>query len=279
MNAQRLIIVLLTGFVSINLASESRADFILWNDEQLTVSTSHSNGTLYDNSTVRVVSDGYVSTLCTFNNSNVQVMSNGYVNTLYAHDSCSIDIPGNVYHLCAQDSCSIDITGSIYQFAAYNSCIINVSGGWLRCSQYIYHSSIMNISGGALGGGLCACDSSIINISGGSISSLSAGGGSYINISAGDVDYLSAHGSSNVTFVAREFRLGPGLWLGHLADGRDKVHGTGILSGEWYNGERWTTCITRNDSGGTILAIPEPVTLSLLALGGLVILHRRRRDA
>jgi hypothetical protein len=57
----------------------------------------------------------------------------------------------------------------------------------------------------------------------------------------------------------------------------ERVLGTGLLSGEWFDGTRWTVNIQTNASGATILAIPEPATLSLLALGGLAVMRRRRR--
>jgi len=74
-----------------------------------------------------------------------------------------------------------------------------------------------------------------------------------------------------VTFHAQDFVLGTGLSL----DG-DRVLGTGILSGKWFDGTPWTVTIGQNDPGATILAIPEPATLSLLALCGLEVFRRRR---
>jgi len=58
-----------------------------------------------------------------------------------------------------------------------------------------------------------------------------------------------------------------------------KVLGRGVLTGKWRDGTSWFTNIFRNDSTTPILAIPEPATISLLALGGLAVLRRRRRMA
>ena len=55
------------------LASAARADFILWNDEEFTVDTSHAQGTLYDESAAYVVAGGSVSSVYASNSSAVDV--------------------------------------------------------------------------------------------------------------------------------------------------------------------------------------------------------------
>jgi hypothetical protein len=85
------------------------------------------------------------------------------------------------------------------------------------------------------------------------------------------VSYLRASQSSVVTFHGRDFGLHGGLWL----DG-DRVLGTGLLTGEWTDGTPWAVNILDNASTATIRAIPEPATLLLLALGGAVLVLRRR---
>jgi len=57
------------------------------------------------------------------------------------------------------------------------------------------------------------------------------------------------------------------------------VLGTGVLTGKWSDGAVWAMAIEVNDSSATILAVPEPAALSLLAVGGLALLTRRRRQA
>ena len=93
---------------------------------------------------------------------------------------------------------------------------------------------------------------------------------SQVNVFGGSVGELGAFGTSTVTFDGQDFVLGTGLSF----DG-NKVMGTGILSGKLMDGTAWSTSILVHDAGATILAIPEPATLSLLTLGGLAMLRRR----
>ena len=242
------------------------------------------------------------------------------------------------------------------QLRAYNSSVVGFSGG--SVSDYIYahntstvdmsgvsesrfiyakDTSVLNISGGLVLGHITAYESSVVNISGGSVSTLYAEDTSGVNIFGGSVDDLYANDTSVATFFARDFRLGSGLSL----DG-NRLLGTGILSGEWFDSTRWAVSIESNAPGATILtvvllpgdangdlvvsaddyaavqahfgdtgdsglpgdangdglvsaddyasvqgnfgataglggetAVPEPATLSLLVIGGLVLLRRR----
>ena len=356
------------------LAKEGRANFILWDDEEITVDTYHGYGTLYDESCTKIVSGGYVGTLTAYDTSNVNMsggsmgglsangsskvaifsgkmdgigaydtsnvnisggsmdylsayknskvdISGGNVkNLLYAHDSSNVDISGgNVGSLYAHDSSNVDISGgNVGYLKAQDSSNLNISGGTMgsvraedlrqiggdrvnisggTVNKFIVSLSLegdeqvaitqaptasllaqfgVNISSGTVSNTswhyIRAKKSSTVDICGGSVDSLTAYDTSNVNISGGNVYWLHAYNTSNVKFIARVFRLGDGLSL----DG-DRVLGIGDLSGEWYDGTRWTVRIRANDSGATILAIPEPATLSLLALGGLALILRKRK--
>ncbi len=359
MNAKRVIAM---GFVAMMLAGplakEGRGDFVLWDDEQLTVNTSHSLGTLYDQSWAQIIGDGSVSQLYAHDSSALDI-SGGSASYIYAYATSTVDMSdGSVYRLdayatsvvdmsggsvsnriCAYDSSTVALSGgSVYRLYTYASSAMDISGGSVNYRLYAYDTSTVDISGGSVST-LGAEDTSVVDIFGGSVSTLYAEDTSVVDIFGGTVDSLYANGDSVVTFYARDFRLGSGLSL----DG-DRLLGTGILSGEWFDSTRWAVSIDSNASGATILAVvplpgdangdgvvsaddygsvqlnfgdtgvlgipgdangdgsvsaddygsvqshfgdtagmesnipvPEPATLSLLVIGGLALIRRRRK--
>ena len=126
--------------------------------------------------------------------------------------------------------------------------------GKMTVSFSIYDTSVMDCSTGSMAYVLSANDSSTVNISGGKLGA------------------LNARETSTVTFIGEDFVLGERLSL----EGQ-KLLGTGVLSGKWLDGTPWSVNISANADGATILLVPEPATLSLLALGGLALIRRRRR--
>jgi hypothetical protein len=251
------------------LAQKGRGDFILYNDEQLTVNSSHSRGLLYDMSRAFIVLGGRVDYLYAYDSSTVGV-SGGRVDYLYAYDSSTANISGgSMDRLYAYNSSTVGVSGgSVGYLYAHNSSTANISGGSVYF-LYADNSRVVDISGGSVSGlsacdsstvsisggsvnSFCAYNSSTVNISGGSVNPLDASNSSVVDISGGTITNLNARDSSIVTFYGQNFRVGAGLTF----DG-ERVLGTGILSGEWMDGKRWAVNITTNPPTATILAIPE----------------------
>ena len=254
------------------LAGTARADFILTGSQQLAVNTAHGQGTLFQQSKVWIVSGAFVHEINAFDNSSVYMSGGRVDDDLFAYHNSSIYISGGmVYDLFTYDTSTANIsgTGKVNIFTARNSSTVNISGGTVNRIN-TYDNSTVAVSGGTVDS-LTPLNSSAVDISGGTVNWICGWGSGVVSVSGGTVNNLSATAGAAVTFHAQDFLLGPGLSL----DG-ERLLGTGILSGEWSDGTRWVVKITANAAGATILVVPEPATLSLLALGGLALLRRRR---
>jgi len=235
------------------LASQSRGDFVLIDDQWLTANLSHSQGTLYDRSHASIVSGGHVYRLYAYDYSTVN-MSSGSVSYLNTYNSSTVDIFGGSVsdHLQAFDSSAVRVSGGIVNdLRSLNSGTVDIFGGSVSDHLQAFDSSAVRVSGGIVND-LRSCDSSTVDISGGSVS-----------------DLWALH-SSVVTFHGRNFSVSDGLILYG-----DRVLGTGLLAGEWFDGTPWTVNILANRPTAKILAIPEPATLLLLGLGAVMVRRKR----
>jgi len=190
-----------------------------------------------------------------YDQSNVEVVTGGFVTDLRAHDSSSVTMTdGYASFLFGLDDATVSISGgAIGLLSASHNSAVNIYGG-----------VVTDFSGSLTGGSL--------NVFGGGLSNLLAGNSSIIDIYGGEMLTFSGIEHSTTTFHGQDFVLGDGLFL----DG-DEVLGTGALSGKWFDGTAWSVNIQQNDATAAILAIPEPATLSLLAMGGLAVMRRRRK--
>ena len=236
MKASKAIVAVAGVFLAGWMAGTVRADFTLTGNQQFTVNNQASlSGYLYDFSRVDIVTGGSLYQMYAFDSSTVHMSGGSVGDYLYAYNSSTVDISG----------------GNMKYLHMRDSSIGNMSDGGVEVLS-AGDASVVVITGGAVGRINCT-QSAIVNISGGSMGQ--------------DMDVI---GTGHVTFDARNFVLGNGLTL----DGA-RILGTGILSGEWFDGTPWALSIRTNQ--GPILLVPEPATLSLLALGVLAVLRRRSK--
>ena len=301
----KVIVAVVAVFLAGWMAGTARAeDFSLPGIETLMVNKAYGNGTLYDQSKAWVVPGGSVYSLKAYSTSTVNI-SGGQVKNLKAYDTSTVDISGGevtgvlsvydtstvnvsggeVYYLITNGSSTVNISDgqfSSHFIADQGDTTFAISGGQFSCNFTVQGDASVAISGGqfsdftaqgdatvAISGGQFSCNfyaqtASTVDISGGQLTTVDISGGQ-VNCS------LHARGTGVLTFHGQDFILGTGLWLNG-----DEVLGTGILSGKWFDDTPWTVTISENTAGATILAVPEPATLSLLTLGGLAVLRRRR---
>ena len=243
----------------------------------------------YDNSTANI-SGGTIDNIYTHNNS-IANISNGTIGDLFTRNDSTVNIHGSIIsRVEAEYNSTINIfNGGLTNLVADNDSTVNISGGVLT-RLYTNENSEINISNGILGmittynnstvefsGGsvtksFSVQDSSTLNITGGVLHNLYPRNHSIVNISGGTVDWFEAHDSGTTILSGYDFELSKGLsWD---VDGQT-ILGSGLLTGKWFDDTSFTLSVVIHDPTATIMAIPEPATLLLLGLGGLVLRKRK----
>lgn len=239
-------------------------DFSITGDQHMDVTTSYWIGNLWDFSSANILLGGNVSYIYANNSSSVGI-AGGEVGRITAYTNSIVNISEG----------SIIGINDLFAVSAYDTSRIIISGGSIMGSAYAlnaYGNSSVEMSDGSVTGvhGFFIRENSNATISGGEIMELTAHDTSRVFISGGEVGLLRASGKSHITLWGENFKLGDGLWM----EGNNLI-GTGILSGTWLDGASWTTEIYENTDTSTILLVPEPASLLILALGGMTLRYRR----
>lgn len=182
-----------------------------------------------------------------FDSSTADVRQGGYVPNVYIYDNAALQV-------------------FEYRYGTYGMSI-----GRTR----VFGDGQIIVSGGATGS-IVAEENSRVTVIGGETGDILALGNSHIELSGGVIPNLNIGGNSALNIFAQNFILGSGLWL----DG-NRLLGTGTLSGQWLDSTHWTTQISGNSQTATIMLIPEPATMLLLAAGCLLMrrtLSKRREQ-
>jgi hypothetical protein len=160
----------------------------------------------------------------------------------------------------------------IGELDAYNNSCVTMGGGTVTERLETHGNSHITMTNGSAGNSLWAYDNSQLTMSGGSINKhLRALDNSNITLIGGVVtEDLSAYDSSTITLYGYDFGTSGGLNLVG-----NKVIGTGILTGKWFDGIGFIIPINANSITANIYAIPEPATLLLLSLGGILAIRKR----
>ena len=192
---------------------------------------------------------------------------------------------------------------------------VAVSGGSIKTGVFAFDNSQVAISGGVMGV-LYTFDDSQVAVSGGSMGSLATEGSSQITVSGGSMDYLAVNINSRVIVSggkvgdlgvhhSSQVIVSGGLLEGDMylstngvltIDGSDfAIDGTPVgyieltsILGLGYDDEpyrRLTGTLLNGDpldndfrigNSAKIILVPEPATLLLLGLGGLILRRKRR---
>ncbi|MEI7835438.1 MAG: PEP-CTERM sorting domain-containing protein [Planctomycetota bacterium] len=218
------------------------------------------------------------------------------------HTTVNLLDGGSIWKWWAYEDSRIDISGGSADrgLSAYDRTQVTMSAGQIWYLWAYGHSQTM-ISGGTATGDLCAEDSSQLTLSGGSVEGyVVAGGNSIVIMTGGAVSgLLGAGGSSQVTILGGTISQTLDMYQDAIVylhgdqfaiDGIPlssgairSVLGTSCdsepfrrLTGTLASGDIVNNLFRIGDSAQLVL-VPEPATLSLLALGGLAVLCRKRK--
>ena len=125
--------ILAAAVVLAVVGTAAQADFYLTGDMHRDVTSSHTTGILYNDSTADVLAAGYISSAYVNHTALLRVMrpSGDAVGTAKAYNAARINISsGTVPHLYAYDTSNVDISGgNVNNLDAYDTSTVNISGG------------------------------------------------------------------------------------------------------------------------------------------------------
>jgi hypothetical protein len=158
-------------------------------------------------------------------------------------------------------------SGTINWLFPYKSSTVVVSGGLIRNNLEAFGNSTVNVSGGSIAGDLTSYDSSIVEVTGGSI-----------------VDDLFAWNNGTIYIYGTDFKVdGQDINYGDSLRDYGTYYGAhsewlrGIVTGTLQDGSSLNNdfFVRVEHPNASIIVIPEPVTLLLLALGAVMLRKRR----
>ena len=237
-----------------------------FNDSSLTISGGPVSYLDTYDSTQVTMSGGSVSYLETYDSTQI-TMLDGSVERVISHNSSQVTISGgSVEGLWIQDSTQLTMSGgSLSLFSINTNSQATISGGTLYNTLRVLGSSQLTMSGGRLEGSFETYGSGRVTITGGVIvidTELLLFDNAEIIMEGFDFDIDGTPvGYGNITsmfggsYISEPFRR---------------------LTGTLLNGDTFDNQFRIGDTA-QITLIPEPCTLSLLALGGLAVAWRRRK--
>lgn len=193
--------------------------------------------------------------------------------------------PGKGTELYVVDGAEIIDTYTGYAIAAYENGFVSISGGFIGQNVQSWGESAVFFSEGVIYGSLTASDNGEVYVSGGIIGyGLRAFSDGTVYLSGGRVGSITTFENGEMFVTGGEF----GLDIRAYHASTIVIYGTGFnyeygdigvsaghLTGTLANGDRIGNYFHISDDARIVLAIPEPGTILILAVGGAM--SRRRK--
>ena len=164
----------------------------------------------------------------------------------------------------AYDAEVINYGGDVEMWYAYRNSLIKLYGGkigWLKSMA----SSYVTIDGGSVREGIISEDNSEISIIDGDSYWLRSYDDSIINLRGASLGFMGAHDESTINVYGYDL-------IKTSYGGR----GYGYVKGRWEEGGYFNIPFFDSDTHTHVVLheIPEPVTISMFALGGIILRRR-----
>jgi len=217
--------------------------------------------------------------LAVFNNATASITGGSIMRNLYAPDNAHVSISGGSIDgwLEAADNATVTISGGSIggRVRMHDDTTLTFSGGLIDSLTLDYDATAA-VTGGSITTYLTAFDSTSITMSGGSVGT-----------------YFSALDDGNIYLNGDNFQVTAGGITTSLSNG-DKLSNYGTVGTDTWGNNYFTGVVTGTLADGSvvdntfqifntgnyagtadIIIIPEPATVILLGLGGLVLRKRK----
>ena len=203
---------------------------------------------------------------------------------LSAYQDSQVNMSGGLIdgELHAYESSQVTFSGGTINedVEAQGNSLVNISGGLISRILWAKENSRVTVSNGLINVFLSARQSSHVTFSGGTINEyLAAFENSQVTVSGGSIGEIGVDDSALLTIEGSDFAI-DGIPVGYVTltsiygwpyDSEPYRHLTGTLaSGELLDNN------FRIGGGASIVLTPEPCTLVLLGIGGLLMRSKRR---
>jgi len=224
----------------------------------------------------------------------INLVDGGAIFRLYTNNNATVTMPGGYCNeLKAYDFSSVTITGGAIKgrLQAYNNASVTMSDGSIGTIMLARDNTTINMSGGSIRDGIQLSNYATATVTGGTLACLAAWDNATVTMTGGSIGVgLGIYNNGTIYLDGTDFQvngqtLSNGDKLSDYGMFFEGVEGwgyyTGTITGTLADGSvldnEFNIYNTGDNAGiGNIIIIPEPCSMVLLGLGGLVLMRKRR---